>query len=535
MLFLLLPASKFSNQQRSTIQRLFKFSALLLIFAGIISLFFPYRLSTFVMDGFRYVEGRRLPHLIAVIPSIELRLFLPIGFQNTHLTYGALLALFIPSLFLHLYRLLSIRSRKASLNVSVCLFYLIFSFAGLVLLLLNQSRSIWIGLLLSILLLVTWKKAVFVLKQNAISFIGIATFLIILIFILYQANWLFKRSIDQLFTKQTLENQRAWIHKANFSMLQNHILGGIGSGNYKAAFEDSYDELIEEKPYLYYEISITPKVHAHHDLIHFFIIGGILSGILFLILWYVLLDRMLLQTRHSAIFIGIYAVFIGGMFQCYFLDDETLLPLFAIFSLTKISRSKPVKLNKTAISLFMIPAGISLLLNFSLSRSNADQLFIHRTRDLNNLLSPIAQKTINGIPQNIINKNEENFYFKLEGCLSQVASLHGNSRPRQKPLTLSFLLPENETSQTTFPIRYKIELRKRDSFDQDQRFQVHSESVFRVQEGEFHRGENRVQIDLPIESAGTEIHFWDLGIMYIFELDQTERWIPKVELKPDCD
>ena len=530
MAFLLLPASKFTREQKSKIRFLLQVVAFFLILTGLLSFVFPYRLSSFVMDGFTYVEGKRLPHLIVSVDWLHLKLYLPIGFQNTHLTYGALLVLFSPTIFRQTFRLFLIKQNHQRFQ-RISFFYLLLCILILLLLLLNQSRSIWLGILLGSLVFFDLKKLVVLNRKNLLRLFAILLPCLVLAIVIYQENWLFRRSIEQLFTKQTLENQRVWIHKANFNLIKNHPYLGIGAGNYPTFFENSYNPILVEKPYLFYEISITPKSHAHHDFLHFFVLGGITCAFLYISIWFMISYRILKQGKTIGIFIGIYAVFIGGMFQCFMLDDETFLPLLGLLS---IASSVKLKCQFKSISVVIIPLLFSVYSLYQLNLTDEKLLFIHRTRDSHNFLLPEAQATINGTETNIQMNQNLQYYFKLEGCLSRSKTFQSEGTLRKKPLHLTIEIPKNPAA-FTFPNRYEIELRERESFDQDKYFRAHKESVLGLIRNELRIGINKIEVPIPqMENEGT-LKFYDFGIRYFFE-NKSEHWkLPILHLNENCD
>lgn len=530
MTLILLPAQGFNKGQKRRVKQLLVVSALLLLFTGILSTFFPYRLSSYVMDGFRYLEGRRLPHQIYLWKDLNLSLFLPIGFQNTHLTYGALLILFFPSLFYKTFRLFKIRKTTPPL-FKARLSHSLLSLIAIVLLLLNQSRSIWLGFLLALLFVSNFKVKFSNARKFFFKTLVVLTFLFGLSALLYQYNWLFQRSITQLFAKQTLENQRVWIHKANLKLIETHPLLGIGAGGYKDGFEASYRPLIKKSSYLYYEIFITPKAHAHHDFLHFFILGGLMTGGLFLLLWIGIVGALVRSKKDRPIYLGIYAIFIAGMFQCFLLDDETLLPLLAISSLFDL---KIFSVSKKSIILVLLPLACSIFAILYFTRSSAESMFVHRTRTQQNFLDPLAQATINGSVQRLNSWDREVYDFKLEGCLSHIANFDQTPVKREEPLSLLIEIPEQSTGAEP-PIRYEIDLRYRDAFDQDKAFKAHSEHVIQTITGEFVVGKNLISLPLRNRTEKEALHFFDFGIRYFYRSSKNIKILPVLRLKENCE
>ncbi len=530
MVFILLPARHFTKYQKTKIKKCILISAMLLVLAGVISTFFPYRLSTFFMDGFRYIEGRRLPHQIGILNFLQLRLFLPIGFQNTHLTYGALLALFTPSIFFHCYRLIKTQM-KGKKSILTIFFFLILSLSALLLLLLNQSRSIWLGLILSFVFL---NKNLLNIEFFIDHFKKILTsifFFLAFVCFLFQTNWLFERSITQIFKKQTLENQRVWIHKANLKIIEDSHFLGIGAGRYKENFQSSYVPLIIEKPYLFYEISITPKSHAHHDFLQFLLLGGLFSATIFICVWISMIQNIIKVGKKYFLFLGIYAIFVAGFFQCFMLDDESFLPLLAFVSLLPNHFTLP---NRKSSLIVIIPLLLSLFQIYNLTRISEEDLFIHRTRTANNFLDATSQKTINGKSTSINVSSSNAYYFKLEGCLSHHTNFIGKPSKRKIPFHFK-LETEKYSNKEISPIGYEIEIRRRDSFDQDMKFQVHTETVIRTLTGGFNSNITPISIEVPVAPEDNVIYFYDFGIKYLYQNDQNEKLMPVLRIKENCD
>ncbi|EMY77623.1 O-antigen ligase [Leptospira weilii serovar Ranarum str. ICFT] len=334
-MFLLFPASflvasKETNQ--TILKKILIASATITIVLGWFSLFSEVRVGKFVANGFRYAPGDRLQHFSGNVGPIKL--YLPIGMMNTHLTFGGLLGLFLPGLLVDWF----VSAKKKKDFVFVLKTFLVF--AGFIILFFNQSRSIWLGVAFVLFLLTI--RGTFSFRGNfpeiSLKTRMIAGFVLICIFLsagyLFRNNWLIQRSVSQIFEVHNTENQRYYIYKNTIPLIQEHWLTGIGGGNYKEFHWKESSKMIEKEEQLWYELYITPRGHAHNDLLHFLVTGGIFAGILFLLFWGKLF-RSLFQKDFSSgegipIFaIGVFGLFPAGFFQCYLLDDEVALPFFA--------------------------------------------------------------------------------------------------------------------------------------------------------------------------------------------------------------
>ncbi|MBM9589468.1 O-antigen ligase family protein [Leptospira sp. 201903075] len=530
--FLLLHQFRLSRTEKKSIKRAVSIGAVFLIICGIFSLLSPYRLAPFVMDGFQYVEGRRLPHQLASLMGIPLHL--PIGFQSTHLTYGGLLALYLPSLWERTFRMQRLVRRESQYKIHFASL-LGLSFFGFVLLFLNQSRSIWFGLLFGILLLSLQKK--FSIKKY-LPWMGFGLLgFILLFFLLYQNNWLFQRAIDDLFAKRSLENQRVWIHKMNFAILKDSFLFGIGSGNYPGEFILKAIPLVRELPELYYDLSITPKSHAHFDFLHFWILGGVFGIFSFFSFLYLVTKNILQVPRYTLFYLGFFAIVFAGSFQCFLLDDEVLFPFLGILCLLPKTKLPSDTLNKTATKknlnkvyrLLLFWIFLSSLGALYLTKTSAKDLFIHRVRTEHNFPAPLGQSTINAKGPVVLPLGTKEMYFKLSGCLDHDLNFDTKAQVREKPI--QFQIHWEEIPEGEFPDSLVLETRKRESFDQDKEYRVQPERI--VKKETIRNPGKLVTIQVnPKDFIGSDVEFIDFGFLYSWKGERS--FLPVIEISGNC-
>ncbi|TGK84740.1 O-antigen ligase family protein [Leptospira bourretii] len=535
MAFLLLHHTRLSYREKTRLKQAVRLGAFFLLLSGILSLVSPYRLAPFVMDGFQYTEGRRLPHLLVVLWE-KLSLYLPIGFQSTHLTYGGLLAIYLPSIWERTFRSFQI-ARKKTNSFFYRFGFLTLSLVGFFLLFLNQSRSIWFGLLFGILLLSLQKKLQIkkYLPVLSLGILGIAGIL----FLLYQNNWLFQRAIDDLFAKRSLENQRVWIHKMNFAILKENYLFGIGSGNYPKEFITQATPLVKELPELYYDLSITPKSHAHFDFLHFWILGGITSVVAYLSFLYWITKRILQVGKSNLFYLGFFSVIFAGSFQCFLLDDEVLLPFLGLLILlpsTSIRKKERKKnfIQKGQIKVYGILFFwilISSLGALYLTKTPAKDLSFHRTRTEHNFPSPFAQSSMNSMAPIALPTGTKEFYFKLAGCLDHNTNFNQRALVRENPV--GFLIHwEDLPDDGKLPESLELEIRKRESFDQDKEYKVQAERIVKKEIFFNSKQIQKIQVH-PKEYLGKEIEFIDFGFRYVWK--GKKPFLPRIEISGNCD
>ncbi|EMJ96010.1 O-antigen ligase family protein [Leptospira alstonii] len=380
-MLLLFPASFLvaSQEKNQTILKRFLIaSASITIVLGCISLFSEVRIGKFVANGFRYAPGDRLQHFSGNLGPIKL--YLPIGMMNTHLTFGGLLGLCLPGLLVDWF--ITVKKKKNFVFVLKTVLVI----AGFLILFFNQSRSIWLGVF-TILLILLFKgtfgirKSLSKVSLRSKILAGLVVFFVVLsASYLFRNNWLIQRSVSQIFEVHNTENQRYYIYKNTIPLVQEHFLTGVGGGNYKDFHWKESAKMIEKEEQLWYELYITPRGHAHNDLLHFFTTGGIFAGILFLLFWGKLF-RSLFQKDFSSgegipVFaIGVLSLFPAGFFQCYLLDDEVVLPFFAFCGIFLGGRWNSLQTSekKDIFDRFDRATGIPFSENWSSVRKNSLQ------------------------------------------------------------------------------------------------------------------------------------------------------------------
>ncbi|XDD48002.1 O-antigen ligase family protein [Leptospira sp. WS39.C2] len=543
--FLLLHQPYLTNWEKKRLKKAVLLGAIFLILSGLLSLFSPYRLAPYVMDGFRYLEGKRLPHIMSIFHGISL--YLPIGFQSTHLTYGGLIAIYLPPLWEITFRLFQ-RKNITKRYWKISYLYFLISSLGFILLFLNQSRSVWIGLIIGSLFLFLRQKHSF--KSILPRLLAFAFLILVIFTIVYMTNWLFQRAIDDIFAKRSLENQRIWIHKMNFSILKENFLFGIGAGNYGNKFIESAIPIVNNFPELYYDLYITPKSHAHFDFLHDLILGGVFACVFFSSFLWVTFQQIF-STKHLFVFyLGIFVIVIAGSFQCFLLDDEVLLPFMGILTLLPSRKNQnhkiqiengknhfPNHLWRYSFEKANLPFGIillwiltSLMTTFLWSRTENKDLVLHRTRTKDNFPSPLSQLSIGAAKPVPLPQNTKDWYFKLSGCLDKEVNFRTDSKIRKKPIQLKLIWDSD--FQEHFPNSIRVEIRKRESFDQDKEYKVHGERILKTISLPITGKDILVSVD-PSDQLQKEPEFVDFGFWYEWEGNTAH--LPRIQILGNCD
>jgi len=524
------------------------------ILTGLVSVFSPYRLARYIQAGFSYPEGERLQHFAGDLMGFPT--YLPIGLQATHLTYGGLLGITLPGFFLYLYfargrvykRLSEILPTKNKFLLKLIFWfaYLIISTIGIFVLLANQSRSIWIGVLILFFFLGT----VFIFRENISSgrILRIFSFLLLLALglgyvgrKLYETNWLFQRAILDLTLKISTENQRYFILKNTFKILEENWLLGVGSNQFSKSWEDQARKLITRYEWLWYEMEVTPKSHAHHDFLHYWVAGGILTGVMFIVFWSLIWARFYQmlraftkdppkQTLNSTewwLFVGVLTIFPAGFFQCFLLDDEVSLPFYTFlgfFLLPREGERSPH--GKFLLFGFLTVATLVFVsVGFWLYRTSVPITEIYSKKKSLNIQSDTLQVLF------------------LEGCLSH--RFQPDTReypPRKEDYEIHFEFTKREQRKRNHPYKIVVQLWDRDSFDQDKLYRAHETK--KIAERILFQNElwmRNITVRFPEESAKTpslgypgDIRFRDFRIEFHFREETKNPIVPSVRLGMMC-
>ncbi|PJZ55098.1 O-antigen ligase family protein [Leptospira adleri] len=590
-MLLILPASYLTASQKknqTTLRNFLYASAAISVILGLISLFSEVRIGKFVANGFRYAPGDRLQHFSGNIGPIKL--YLPIGMMNTHLTFGGLLGLILPGLLLDW---LGQWKEKKNLMFYAKTMLLL---GGWIVLFFNQSRSIWLGVF--VFLVVATLRGTFSFKENLPEFSNKSKWIAGILFLtvilsatyLFRNNWLIRRSVSQIFEVHNTENQRYFIYKNTIPLVKDHPLLGVGGGNYKDSHWKESAKMIEAQEQLWYELYITPRGHAHNDLLHFVAVGGMFAGILFLWFWWKLWDRFFrIDPKDtgslSILTIGILSLYPAGFFQCYLLDDEVLLPFFAFCGIFLAgSQNAVVKKSEDSISpnaqqtekkesdgthfriftvnflksgytvdfqwkrILKIIAAISIPLLcywlFWLPRLNLEPLEVYnrRVRASDPNLIKTVQKNIlkrelseDQSSDSNLNVRQASLPFQVEGCLTH--RFPNPPSPRKTPFSFMIYVPSNATNA---PKKAEITVVSRDSFDQDQLYWAQGETDLGRIEVSLRPGKNEILIPNFLENTTPKefpdgVFFRDFRIVFSdFEKEGSVDF-PKLYFGKICD
>ncbi len=338
-------ARSYLSTEREQIMNYVRVATWIIVISGFLSIFSEFRLSKYpyhILHGWSAGEGARYQHYLFTLFSgkpYSLKIFLPIGLMNTHLTYAAQLGFVFPVLFFNvidpwIQKSRSLFSRKSLIDIALL-------FTAIFVLLLNNGRSAIFGIVVSILIgvyyfiRVRWGNKAFRLLIPI--FAGL-----FLVSALYFSSEKVQRKVDQIIlpvvageSKHT-DYQRIFLWQATLAMIQDHPFIGVGPGVFSQEVEQHTLAYSQKKPDLWYYYSIIQRGHAHNDYFHLLATGGPLALLAYIAFIFSLMYNVLKSGKNSVLDRwkwGPMLIFVGGLFQCYFLDDEVLLPFWIFVGL----------------------------------------------------------------------------------------------------------------------------------------------------------------------------------------------------------
>ncbi|MCB1156714.1 MAG: O-antigen ligase family protein, partial [Leptospiraceae bacterium] len=472
-------------------------------------------------DGFKVLPGVRLQHLAG--RTFGIVTYLPLGLMNTHLTYGGLLSLFLPGI--GFYSLHSIYKNFRQSKFSYIFFLLLLLVPALFVFFYNQSRSAWLGLVFSVCftLISIRTLRIFLFKPIVLfSFISLLVLGIFSASILIEKNWMLKRAFQQLNKKNSTENQRYFIYRFSLKIVQNSPLLGAGPGRFRIEHEMASQEMVKKQEQLWYESSITPRGHAHHDILHSQASGGILASFLLFLFWYQLFSGLIYSRFNSylLLFSGILSLYVAGFFQCYFQDDEVLLPFltFTGFYLASIKSRKTHFSFPLLLILFLLlfsSVGLILYRNIPSPSEVYERKIFTGTQEEKEAYG----KSLKGLTAKLPSSKAKSG-FRLEGCLNQ---RFGNPiLPRKEDYSIALTIPKNAANP---PQSVRVQAWERDAFDQDKEYKAHELRHLKDYYFELHTGRNILTFPGLLSAEGSvafpeNVYFRDFT--FLFQVNESE-------------
>lgn len=343
MAFWVLAFSRDANRQ-SRMLRLVQIGFAILIVSGLLAVFSKWRLSNIpyhLTHGWEGSLQARYQHhagtFLAGTP-LMFHIYIPVGLLHSHLTYGALLMMFIPVLFLRfmdpvIEKPASLRDRKVLLTglvLMVC--------AGLFLI--NNARSAMVGTIFAVgtaaawYSWLKWKKKSFLLLGPILAAIGVVALLFIFRDSLHERLAALVTALSG--EEKHTDYQRVLLWHAARDLIRENWIFGVGPGHFQESVESVLLTMSQKQPGLWFANETLQRGHAHSDLLHFFAICGIGGIVVYLAFYAAVLREIGRDSVHPGLNTWRFSA-IGllpaGLYQCYMLDDAVLLPFWIMVGL----------------------------------------------------------------------------------------------------------------------------------------------------------------------------------------------------------
>ncbi len=324
--------STLDEPEREKIKRAILILLGILLITGFFSIFSIYRFSYLINSLFREVKSWQFQHHYGRVATIDI--YLPIGFMNTHLTFGGLLLFFTPYVFFTL-----IDKWKESINLQRKLLFSLISILFFIVVLLNNARSSMVGSFFGIIfgfLIIIFINKKYNIK-NVIKIIVVPFAILILFLGIFSFSPTFRKTILPLFgSEKHTDSGRTFIWDSTFSMIEKNPILGIGPGNYPKEIDEARKDRSEKNHELLFFYEVTQRGHAHNDYFHIVAISGFLNLFLYLGIFYSIAEKIYkraVEGKDNHLYYGLIGFFFAGLFQCYFQDDEVVIVFYYLLGM----------------------------------------------------------------------------------------------------------------------------------------------------------------------------------------------------------
>ncbi len=322
---------------RRNIPRWFTAAVIILVVAGVISIFSKWRLHKLpyhIQHGWEATAAARFQHYLLTVGGVHV--YMPIGLTNTHLTYGGMLMLVFPFLtfrVLHVYL-----ERPLALLQWKHLGKIMLLGAAALVFLLNNGRSAILGMLIAVLVGLYWLG----ITHWGRKILRLLPILLLAVMALFAADRLssgvhdrFEKIVGSLLGRaKHTDFQRTLVWNGTLTVIADHPVAGVGAGNFSSSIEEHIITFSREQPHLWTAYATAQRGHAHNDMLHFLAIGGPLCLLAYLLFFGLLIHAALAREEAGWWRFGVVALLVAGLFQCYMQDDEVLLPFWALVGWT---------------------------------------------------------------------------------------------------------------------------------------------------------------------------------------------------------
>ncbi len=336
-------------EERRRVEKMMTIAIGILLVSGLVAVFSRYRLNHIpyhLLHGWEGTTQARYQHHAGTFfagTPLQFHIYIPVGFLHSHLTYGALLMMAVPILFVKaagpfLSGKVSIfpfgagMSAEQKTDRSRTLFAMVVLACAGLLFMINNARSAILGTVFVLALTIYYYSRFHWKKRALWLLLPIAGVLIVFAGMVLFADLLHERlrALVVALTGQEkhTDYQRVLLWNASIEVIRDHLWLGVGAGHFQESIEALLLTQSQAHPALWYANETLQRGHSHSDPLHIQAIAGI-GGFAAYITFFALLIHRTIKANGRALYrFGAAGLFIAGLYQCYLLDDAVLLPFW---------------------------------------------------------------------------------------------------------------------------------------------------------------------------------------------------------------
>ncbi len=301
----------------------------IVVASGVASMFSEYRLARRAMGFGTTPSARNRPQHLAFVWE-NVRIFRPVGFMNTRLTFAGLLLLCLPVLAFATWKWAGWRRLAGTVATAL----------GLVVLFVNGTRSAWLGLPAAVVLTLPALMGHPRVPRTSLvraGFVGACVSLLALGFVWAhpEARHTAAGLVRGEFLRYT-DTERSVLWSSSFELAWSNPLFGVGPGAFPSAQGEWRERFTTEHPMTFYWVDNAPDGHAHNDFLHVAAVAGFPAAFFLLLIAYFCFSAAVDARRPAAaraLLLGCVALLPAGLFQCYFQDDEVVVVIWLFLGL----------------------------------------------------------------------------------------------------------------------------------------------------------------------------------------------------------
>lgn len=107
-----------------------------------------------------------------------------------------------------------------------------------------------------------------------------------------------------------------------------------------------------------------------------------------------------------------------------------------------------------------------------------------------------------------------------------------DTNPKVRVSPIQFFIHWDEIPDGHLPETLILEIRKRESFDQDKEYKVQAERIVKKEIFSNSKQIQKIQVH-PKEYLGKELEFIDFGFQYVWKGEKP--FLPRIEISGNCD